>query len=96
MIAALIRWSARNVFLIALASIFLTLAGVYAVSRVPLDAIPDLSDVQVIIYTDTGQAPQVVEDHVTYTAHHGDAERPKITCSPRNFFLRRLVRLHHL
>ena len=67
MIAALIRWSARNVFLIGLASIFVTLAGVYAVSRVPLDAIPDLSDVQVIIYTEyPGQAPQVVEDQVTY------------------------------
>src|SRR5436190_19640519 len=67
MIAALIRWSARNVFLVGLASVFVTFAGIYAVSRVPLDAIPDLSDVQVIVYTDyPGQAPQVVEDHVTY------------------------------
>ena len=67
MIAGLIRWSARDIFLIALASIFLTSAGVHAVSRVPLDAIPDLSDVQVIIYTEyPGQAPQVVEDQVTY------------------------------
>jgi copper/silver efflux system protein len=67
MIAALIRWSARNVFLIGFAAIFITLAGIYAVSRVPLDAIPDLSDVQVIVYTEfSGQAPQVVEDQVTY------------------------------
>jgi copper/silver efflux system protein len=67
MIAGLIRWSARNVFLIGLATIFVTLAGIYAVSRVPLDAIPDLSDVQVIVYTEyAGQAPQVVEDQVTY------------------------------
>jgi copper/silver efflux system protein len=67
MIAVLIRWSARNVFLIGFATIFVTLAGIYAVSRVPLDAIPDLSDVQVIVYTEyTGQAPQVVEDQVTY------------------------------
>lgn len=67
MIAAIIRWSARNVFLVGLASLFLILAGIYAVSRVPLDAIPDLSDVQVIIYTEyPGQAPQVVEDQVTY------------------------------
>ncbi len=67
MIAALIRWSARNVFLVGFASLFVTLAGIYAVSRVPLDAIPDLSDVQVIIYTEyPGQAPQVVEDQVTY------------------------------
>jgi copper/silver efflux system protein len=67
MIAALIRWSARNTFLIGLATVFVTLAGIYAVSRVPLDAIPDLSDVQVIVYTEyPGQAPQVVEDQVTY------------------------------
>ena len=67
MIATLIRWSARNLFLVGLASVFVTLAGVYAVSRVPLDAVPDLSDVQVIVYTEyPGQAPQVVEDQVTY------------------------------
>jgi copper/silver efflux system protein len=67
MIAALIGWSARNVFLVAIAALFATLAGIYAVSRVPLDAIPDLSDVQVIVYTEyPGQAPQVVEDQVTY------------------------------
>ncbi len=67
MIASLIRWSARNVFLIGLATVFVTLAGIYAVSRVPLDAIPDLSDVQVIVYTEySGQAPQVVEDQVTF------------------------------
>jgi Cu(I)/Ag(I) efflux system membrane protein CusA/SilA len=67
MIAGIIRWSARNVFLVGLATIFVTLAGLYAVSRVPLDAIPDLSDVQVIVFTEyPGQAPQVVEDQVTY------------------------------
>jgi copper/silver efflux system protein len=67
MIAAVIRWSAHNVFLVAIATIFVTLAGIYAVTRVPLDAIPDLSDVQVIVYTEySGQAPQVVEDQVTY------------------------------
>src|SRR3981189_3990673 len=67
MIAALIRWAARNVFLVGLASAFVTFAGIYAVSRVPLDAIPDLSDVQAIVYTEyPGQAPQVVEDQVTY------------------------------
>src|SRR5487761_2100796 len=67
MIAAVIRWSARNLLLVGFAGLFLTLAGLYAVSRVPLDAIPDLSDVQVIVYTEyPGQAPQVVEDQVTY------------------------------
>jgi Cu(I)/Ag(I) efflux system membrane protein CusA/SilA len=67
MIAAVIRWSARNIFLVGFATVLATLAGLYAVSRVPLDAIPDLSDVQVIVYTEfPGQAPQVVEDQVTY------------------------------
>ncbi len=67
MIAGIIRWSARNLFLVGLATVFVTVAGIYAVSKVPLDAIPDLSDVQVIVYTEyPGQAPQVVEDQVTY------------------------------
>ena len=67
MIAALIRWSARNVFLVLLATLFIIGAGVLSVKRLPLDALPDLSDVQVILYTEyPGQAPQVVEDQVTY------------------------------
>ncbi len=67
MIASVIRWSARNLILVFLGSIFLAALGVCAVSRVPLDAIPDLSDTQVIIYTEySGQAPQVVENQVTY------------------------------
>jgi len=67
MIAAIIRWSARNVFLVLLATLFITGAGTLAVKHLPLDALPDLSDVQVILYTEVpGQAPQVVEDQVTY------------------------------
>ena len=67
MIASIIRWSARNVVLVGIATVFVTLLGLYAVQKVPLDAIPDLSDVQVIVYTEyPGQAPQVVEDQVTY------------------------------
>src|SRR5574340_42578 len=67
MLARLIAWSARNVFLVILATLFLTGAGIYAVRHTPLDALPDLSDVQVIVFTDyPGQAPQVVEDQVTY------------------------------
>ncbi|MGE3476047.1 MAG: efflux RND transporter permease subunit [Rhodospirillaceae bacterium] len=67
MIAAIIRWSARNIVLVSLLAAAFTAAGSYAVSRIPLDAIPDLSDTQVIIYTEyPGQAPQVVEDQVTY------------------------------
>lgn len=67
MIAWVIKWSARNVALVLIGTLMLIAAGVYAVSRIPLDALPDLSDVQVILMTDyPGQAPQVVEDQVTY------------------------------
>jgi Cu(I)/Ag(I) efflux system membrane protein CusA/SilA len=67
MLGRIIEWSARNLFLVLLATVFTIGAGIYAVMKTPLDAIPDLSDVQVIIYTDyPGQAPQVVEDQVTY------------------------------
>ena len=67
MLGRIIEWSARNVFLVLLSTFFVIAAGVYAVMRTPLDAIPDLSDVQVIIYTEyPGQAPQVVEDQITY------------------------------
>jgi Cu(I)/Ag(I) efflux system membrane protein CusA/SilA len=67
MLNRLIEWSARNVFLVLLATFAIIGGGVYAVLKTPLDALPDLSDVQVIIYTEySGQAPQVVEDQVTY------------------------------
>lgn len=67
MIPAIIRWSIQNRFFILIASILLTLAGIYSVKQTPVDALPDLSDVQVIIKTSyPGQAPQVVEDQVTY------------------------------
>lgn len=67
MIARLIGWSARNVMLVLIGTAFAVAAGLYALRTLPLDAIPDLSDVQVIVYTDyPGQAPQVVEDQVTY------------------------------
>jgi len=67
MIARLIGWSARNLVLVLVGTAFAVAAGLYALRTLPLDAIPDLSDVQVIVYTDyPGQAPQVVEDQVTY------------------------------
>ncbi len=67
MIARLIRWSIQNRFLVLLATAMLTAWGVWAMLRIPLDAIPDLSDVQVIIRTTyPGQAPQIVENQVTY------------------------------
>jgi len=67
MLSKIIDWSARNRFLVLLATLFVVLAGIFAVLRTPIDALPDLSDVQVIVYTEyPGQAPQVVEDQVTY------------------------------
>lgn len=67
MIARLIAWSARNLLLVLFGSGFAAAAGIYALIHLPLDAIPDLSDTQVIVYTEySGQAPQVVEDQVTY------------------------------
>jgi len=67
MLKAIIDFSLRNRFLVLLGTLALVLAGVYAVRTIPLDAIPDLSDTQVIIYTEwAGQAPQIIQDQVTY------------------------------
>ncbi|NTC06209.1 efflux RND transporter permease subunit, partial [Agrobacterium tumefaciens] len=67
MISKLISWSARNLLLVFVFAALVSAAGVHALRTLPLDAIPDLSDVQVIVYTEyPGQAPQVVEDQVTY------------------------------
>ncbi|MEO5378994.1 MAG: efflux RND transporter permease subunit [Magnetococcus sp. DMHC-6] len=67
MIAWLIRWSCRNILLILIGTFFIIGSGIYAITHIPLDAIPDLSDVQVILYTEyPGQSPQVVEDQITY------------------------------
>ena len=67
MIAGVIRWSANNLVLVLIGAVFATLLGLYALTRVPLDALPDLSDTQVIVFTEyPGQAPQVVEDQVTF------------------------------
>ena len=67
MLNQIIDWSARNRFLVVLATMLAVAAGILAISRTPLDALPDLSDVQVIVYTEyPGQAPQVVEDQITY------------------------------
>ncbi len=67
MIAALIRWSVANRFLVILATLFATAWGIWSVQNTPIDALPDLSDVQVIIRTPyPGQAPQIVENQVTY------------------------------
>ena len=67
MLRKIIDWSTRNRFLVALAVVFIAGAGVWAIRTIPLEALPDLTDVQVIVQTDfSEQAPQIVEDQVTY------------------------------
>src|SRR6188472_356736 len=67
MISHLIAWSLRHRFLVACATLFLIAFGVHALLRTPVDAIPDLSENQVIVFADwTGRSPQEVEDQVTY------------------------------
>ena len=67
MISALIRWSVGNRLLVLMATVAVVVAGLFSVARTPLDALPDLSDTQVIIRTPfPGKAPQIVEDLVTY------------------------------
>jgi Cu(I)/Ag(I) efflux system membrane protein CusA/SilA len=67
MLEKLIDWSIQNKFMIVLLTVFVIVGGSYTMMKTPIDAIPDLSDVQVIIFTEfPGQAPQVVEDQVTY------------------------------
>ena len=80
MIAGLIRWSISNRTLVLIMTLFVTAWGLYSVSQTPVDALPDLSDVQVIIKTSfPGQAPQVVEDQVTYPLTTAMLSVPKAT-----------------
>ncbi|WP_303722402.1 efflux RND transporter permease subunit [Malonomonas rubra] len=67
MLGKLIEWSIHNIFIVILLTLFTVVAGIYSLQNTPIDALPDPSDVQIIIYTEyPGQAPQVVEDQVTY------------------------------
>ncbi|MDH5303507.1 MAG: efflux RND transporter permease subunit [Gammaproteobacteria bacterium] len=88
MIAALIRWSIQNRILVLIATSMLTVLGIAALRQTPVDALPDLSDVQVIIKTTfPGQAPQVVEDQVTYPLSTAMLAVPKaVTVRGYSFF----------
>ena len=80
MIAKIIDWSINNRFMVLMLTIIVIGLGIYAVKQTPLDALPDLSDVQVIIKTSyPGQAPQVVEDQVTYPLTTAMLSVPKAT-----------------
>jgi len=88
MIAAIIRWSIQNRFLVLMMTFMLTAGGLFTLKHTPVDAIPDLSDVQVIIKTSfPGQAPQVVEDQVTYPLTTAMLSVPKaVTVRGYSFF----------
>ena len=83
MIAALIRVAIANRVFVLLAALVLAAVGVFSVMRTPLDALPDLSDTQVIIRTSwVGQSPQVVEDQITYPIVSALAAAPKPSARP--------------
>jgi len=88
MIAGLIRWSIQNRVLVLIMTVLVTAWGLYSVRQTPVDALPDLSDVQVIIKTSfPGQAPQVVEDQVTYPLTTAMLSVPKaVTVRGYSFF----------
>ena len=79
MIERLIDWSARNKFLVIVFTLFGVAAGLYSLKQTPLDAIPDLSDVQVIVYTDwEGRSPDLIEDQITYPITSRFIAAPKV------------------
>jgi len=88
MIATLIRWSIKNRILVLIVTAFLVAGGIFSIRQTPVDALPDLSDVQVIIKTSfPGQAPQVVEDQVTYPLTTAMLSVPKaVTVRGYSFF----------
>ena len=94
MLQRIIDFSLRNKFLVLLGTVMLVLGGVYAARHIPLDAIPDLSDTQVIIYTEwNGQAPQHHRGPGHLSHHDQDAFRAEGQGRARLFVLRLLVRL---
>ena len=97
MLKRIIEWSVRNKFLVLIFGLFIAAGGILAMRRMPLEALPDLSDVQVIVRTDyAGQAPQIVEDQVTYPIASEMLKVPGGADGPRLLVLRDLLRLHHL
>ena len=97
MLKGIIDFSLKNKFIVLLGTVALVLGGIYAVRNIPLDAIPDLSDVQVIIYTEwpgPGAADRPGPGHLPH--HHQDALGAQGQSRARLFLLRLLLRLCHL
>jgi Cu(I)/Ag(I) efflux system membrane protein CusA/SilA len=78
MIDRIIEWSARNRILVVIAAVVATLAGLYSMRTIPLDAIPDLSDTQVIVYSRWDRSPDIIEDQVTYPLVTAMLGAPKV------------------
>ena len=96
MLTRIIDFSLKNKFIVLLVTAVLVLGGIYALRNIPLDAIPDLSDTQVIIYTPwEGQAPNIVEDQVTYPITTKMLSVPRAKVVRGYSFLRLLVRVCH-
>ena len=97
MVERIIDWCARNRFLVFSATIVLTVWGVWAMRHTPLDAVPDISDVQVIVSTEwMGRSPDLIEDQVTYPIVTALLSTPRVQHGARLHRLRHLVRLRHL
>lgn len=93
MIEWIIRRSVANRFLVMMAALFLSIWGTWTIIHTPVDALPDLSDVQVIVKTRyPGQAPQIVENQVTAADHH-HAVGPRRQNGSRLLAIRRLLRI---
>lgn len=96
MISRIIAWCARNPFLVFTSTILLTVAGVWSLRRVPLDALADISDVQVVVHTNwPGEPPDVVEDQATYPIVTALLAAPHVK-NVRANHVRRLLCLRHL
>jgi len=90
LIERIIGASSRNAFLVLILTLFGIAGGIYALTQIPLDAIPDESDVQVIVYTDwEGRSPDLVEDQITYPIS------TKFIAAPKVKFVRKVVRVRN-
>ena len=97
MLSAIIDICARNRFLVFMLVLLLTLAGIWSLGRVPLDALPDISDVQVVVHTPwEGQPPDVIENQVTYPIVTSLLAAPRVEGGQSADHARRLVRLRGL
>ena len=94
MLNRVMEWSVRNKLIIVLVTTAAILGGIWAVSQTPLEALPDLSDVQVIVQADYNEQAPRRPGHLSDCGR--DAESPRCCFCSRVFILRRLVRVHHL